>query len=163
MKQNHSGKRITAPDDARITTWGGLLRKMKLDELPQLFNILKGEMVFVGPRPEIPQYINADQFWFLNDVRPGLTDFASILLRDESSILRKIGGLDAYRDLLPLKYTLAEYYIQRKGFLTDFKIVVYTILSIIFPRMINKSLLIPHFKNNLPQLAGFIEKYFSYK
>ena len=159
MKQNHSGKRITAPDDNRITTWGRVLRFLKLDELPQLLNILKGEMVFVGPRPEVPEYVNADQFQFLNNVRPGLSEFASILLRDESRILKEIGGLDAYRELLSLKCTLADYYVQRKGYLTDLKIVVYTVLSIIFPRMINKSFLIPQLNNELPQLAGFIEKH----
>ena len=160
MKQNHSGIRITMPDDNRITTWGRVLRFLKLDELPQLLNILKGEMVFVGPRPEVPEYVNTEQFRFLNDVRPGLSDFASILLRDESRILREIGGLDGYRELLPLKCTLADYYVQRKGYLTDLKIVVYTVLSIIFPRMINRSFLIPQLKNDLPQLDGFIEKHF---
>ena len=159
MKQNHSEKKITAPDDNRITTWGRVLRFLKLDELPQLLNILKGEMVFVGPRPEVPEYVNAEQLQFLNNVRPGLSDFASILLRNESRILRELGGLDGYRELLPLKCALADYYVQRKGYLIDLKIVVYTVLSIIFPRMINKSFLIPQLKNDLPQLAGFIDKY----
>ena len=108
MNHNYSGINITAPDDNRITAWGRVLRFLKLDELPQLLNILKGEMVFVGPRPEVPEYVNAEQFRFLNDIRPGLSDFASILLRDESRILRRIGGLDAYRELLPLKCTLAD-------------------------------------------------------
>jgi lipopolysaccharide/colanic/teichoic acid biosynthesis glycosyltransferase len=116
-------------------------------------------MVFVGPRPEVPEYVNTEQFRFLNIVKPGLSDFASILLRDESRILREIGGLDAYRELLSLKCTLADYYVQRKGYLTDLTIVIYTVLSIIFPRMINKSFLIPLLKNELPQLAGFIEKH----
>ena len=159
MKQNYSGTKITAPVDNRITSWGRVLRFLKLDELPQLLNILKGEMVFVGPRPEVPEYVNAEQFRFLNYVRPGLSDFASILLRNESRVLREIGGLDAYRGLLPLKCTLADYYVQRKGYLIDLKIIVYTVLSIIIPRMINKSFLIPQLKNDLPQLAGFIDKY----
>ena len=60
MKENNTGKRITAPDDNRITTWGRLLRALKLDELPQLINILKGEMAFVGPRPEVPEYVDAE-------------------------------------------------------------------------------------------------------
>ena len=160
MNHNYSGINITAPDDNRITAWGRVLRFLKLDELPQLLNILKGEMVFVGPRPEVPEYVDAEQFRFLNDVRPGLSGFASILLRDESRILREIGGLDGYRELLPLKCTLADYYVQRKGYLIDLKIVVYTVLSIIFPRMINSSFLIPQLKNDLPQLDGFIEKHF---
>ncbi|MDP6167406.1 MAG: hypothetical protein QGF54_01685, partial [Candidatus Marinimicrobia bacterium] len=64
-----------------------------------------------------------------------------------------------YRELLSLKCTLADYYVQRKGYLTDLTIVIYTLLSINFPRMINKSFLIPQLKNDLPGLAGFMEKY----
>jgi len=160
MNQSFSCKRITEPDDNRITTWGRILRFLKLDEMPQLLNIIKGDMVFVGPRPEVPEYVNAKQFQFLNDVRPGLSDFASILLRDESRILMEIGGKGPYHDLLPLKCALADYYVQRKmGYITDITIIIYTALSIIFPRIINKSFIIPQLKNDLPQWSGFIEKH----
>jgi lipopolysaccharide/colanic/teichoic acid biosynthesis glycosyltransferase len=160
MNRTVSGKRITEPDDNRITTWGRVLRSLKLDEMPQLLNIVKGDMVFVGPRPEVPEYVNTKQFKFLNVIRPGLSDFASILLRDESRILMEIRDQFTYHDLLRLKCDIADYYVQRKmGYITDITIVIYTAFSIIFPQIINKSFIIPQLKNDLPQWSGFIEKH----
>ncbi|MFQ5787290.1 MAG: sugar transferase [Thermodesulfobacteriota bacterium] len=86
-----TGLSITAGDDRRITKIGKFLRKTKIDELPQLFNVLKGDMSFVGPRPEVNKYVDI----FYNDykeilkIRPGITDMASIKYRNESDILGK--------------------------------------------------------------------------
>src|SRR5258705_4928239 len=80
---------VTPKDDRRITPIGAVLRKTKLDELPQLFNVLKGEMGLVGPRPELPKYVDhfRQEFREILTVRPGITDPASILYRDESALL----------------------------------------------------------------------------
>ena len=66
---------------------GRLFRKLKLDEFPQLINVIKGDMRFIGPRPEIPKYVNKDTFAFLNKIKPGLSDYSSIIFRNESDIL----------------------------------------------------------------------------
>ena len=114
IKNDSSWMKITIKNDKRITSWGKVLRFFKLDELPQLLNVVKGEMVFVGPRPEIPEYFNAKQYQFLNDLKPGLSDFASILLRNEDIVLNQINGLDPYRELIPLKCALSNYYLKKK-------------------------------------------------
>ena len=67
----------------QTTKWGRFLRKTKLDELPQFFNVIKGDMRFIGPRPEVPQYVNRDSFSFLNTIKPGLSGYSSILFRNE--------------------------------------------------------------------------------
>ena len=78
------GEKITVTNDSRITSLGNFLRKLKLDELPQLFNILKGEMRFIGPRPEIREYVDTGSFSFLMELKPGLSDYGSILFRNET-------------------------------------------------------------------------------
>ena len=114
IKNDSSWEKITLKNDKRITSWGKVLRFFKVDELPQLLNIVKGEMVFVGPRPEIPDYFDAKQSQFLNDLKPGLSDFASILLRNEDIVLNQINGIDPYRELIPLKCALSNYYLKKK-------------------------------------------------
>ena len=76
------GSVITNFEDKRITKVGKVIRKLKIDELPQLFNIIKGEMRFIGPRPEVPEYINQKDFNFLKMIKPGMSDYASILFRN---------------------------------------------------------------------------------
>ena len=90
MKKDTEGnKQITVGEDSRITKLGNILRKTKLDELPQLINIIKGEMSFVGPRPEVPKYVAlyTDEQKEVLKVRAGITDYASIYFSDESEIL----------------------------------------------------------------------------
>ena len=89
---NNVGDLITSADDKRITRWGKFLRNTKIDELPQLINIVKGDMRFIGPRPEVLKFFNKNDFNFLMVVKPGISDFSSIILRDESKILNAIGG-----------------------------------------------------------------------
>ena len=134
MQPNDGKEPITKPDDNRITFWGIILRRFKLDELPQLVNIVKGEMRFIGPRPEVKEYVNENDFLFLNKIKPGLTDFSSILLRDEELILEKAGGVEAYSDLLKLKVELGQLYAQHKRFWLDLQLVVLTMVSIVFPQ-----------------------------
>jgi lipopolysaccharide/colanic/teichoic acid biosynthesis glycosyltransferase len=120
--------------DARITKVGYFLRKYKLDELPQLINILKGEMSFVGPRPEVRQFIDLldkDQLEMLN-VRPGLTDFASLKYVNESEILKESDDPERkyIEDILPEKVRLGIDYIKKSNLYLDIKLVFMTIYQI---------------------------------
>jgi lipopolysaccharide/colanic/teichoic acid biosynthesis glycosyltransferase len=117
--------------DSRITKPGKWLRKRKLDELPQLINILKGEMSFVGPRPEVRKYVNLynpEQKMVLS-VRPGLTDYASLVYINESEVLASHGNPEkAYTEkIMQEKLALNLKYLQEKGLLTDVKIIVKTL------------------------------------
>ncbi len=88
-----TGPSITVEGDARVTKLGRALRKMKVDELPQLINVLKGDMSLVGPRPEVWKYVNhfISDFREVLKVRPGITDYASIVYHDEEEVLRRLG------------------------------------------------------------------------
>jgi len=156
---NNSGNLITKINDNRITFLGKFLRKSKLDELPQLLNILKGEMRFVGPRPEVLKYFREEDFQFLKNIKPGISDYASIILRNEDKILRKIGGENPYLKLLPVKLSLANYYSKNKSFFLDLKIVVLTVIAIFFPNISTKIFLIPQIKTDIPELESFINNY----
>ena len=121
--------------DSRITFAGKYLRKPKLDELPQLLNILKGEMSFVGPRPEVRKYVdlyNKEQRQVLS-VRPGLTDYASIEYVNENEILAKYPDPEkAYIEIImPAKLELNKKYIKEKSLLIDLKIILRTIGKVI--------------------------------
>ena len=120
--------------DKRITRVGYFLRKYKLDELPQLFNVLKGEMSFVGPRPEVRQYVdmyNAEQREVLT-VKPGITDYASIEYSNENEILAKSQNPEQtyINEIMPHKLKLNLKYINEQGFGTDVKIIVRTIAKV---------------------------------
>ena len=118
----------------KTSKWGLFLRKAKLDELPQLFNIIKGDMRFIGPRPEIPQYVNPETFDFLKKIKPGLSGYSSILFRNEAEILSMIDQEDPYDDILKIKIALDKYYLGKKGFFEDLKLVFLTIFSLIIPK-----------------------------
>jgi lipopolysaccharide/colanic/teichoic acid biosynthesis glycosyltransferase len=112
------------------------------DELPQLFNVLQGEMSLVGPRPEAPDlmlHYSRSQRAVMVSVRPGMTDYASVLLRDESELLaRAPDPARFYRErIMPLKCELCARYVNDMGPLTDMRIVLATIWSIVFPRALN--------------------------
>ena len=128
------GGQLTAGRDPRITGIGHLLRKTKLDELPQLWNVLKGEMSFVGPRPEVPRYVEIyrDDYEQLLTVRPGITDLASLKYRHEAEILGRADDPEsAYRnEILPDKIRLAKEYIDRSSFWFDIRLIFKTLLQI---------------------------------
>ncbi len=137
MNQNaeNSGPSITTKGDVRITRSGAFIRKYKLDELPQLLNVLGGTMSLVGPRPEVPFYMNqysSEQRKIILSVRPGMTDYAAIELRDEESILASYpDSRKAYVEvLMPRKFALYEKYILNHGFVVDLCIIGRTILAI---------------------------------
>jgi len=120
----------------RVTGVGKILRKSKLDELPQLLNVLLGEMAFVGPRPEVQPYIELypERWSKVLAVRPGITDPASIKYRNEEEILATATDPEKeYREvLLPRKLDLYEQYIREVSLITDIKLVVQTILAVVF-------------------------------
>lgn len=127
------GKQITVGNDNRITKIGKFLRKYKLDELPQLFNVLKGDMSLVGPRPEVPKYVelyNDEEKKVLN-VKPGITDFASIEYRDENEILGKVENPEEYyiNVIMKHKLTLNLKYINNNNIFIDIKIILQTLLK----------------------------------
>lgn len=121
--------------DARITRVGAFLRRFKIDEVPQFFNILKGEMSIVGPRPEVRKYVDMytpEQMRVLS-VRPGLTDYASIRYVNENEILAASSDPERtyIEDIMPDKLNLNLKYIDEQSFWTDVKIILQTIIAII--------------------------------
>jgi len=129
------GGPTSSADDPRITRVGSFLRRYKLDELPQLINVLKGEMSLVGPRPEVVQEVllYTDEEKRLLEVRPGITDWASIRFRNEGEILR--GSDDphqTYREKIrPEKIRLGLEYVRCHSFMTDCKIILRTLKAIV--------------------------------
>ena len=131
MRAGAPGPVITFGGDARITRLGAWLRRTKLDELPQLWNVLRGEMSLVGPRPEVPDYValyTAAQRAALL-VRPGLTDPASIAWADEAARLARFAEPDrAYADVvLPQKLALSLTYLERRTVWSDLAVVMRTV------------------------------------
>jgi lipopolysaccharide/colanic/teichoic acid biosynthesis glycosyltransferase len=124
-----SGPAVTASDDPRVTKVGRLLRRTKADELPQLLNVLKGEMTLVGPRPEHPQYVEhytPDQRRLLA-VRPGMTGPAALAFIDEEDQLRGDQPEATYlKDVLPRKLELEMQYVDRATFGSDLRILLQT-------------------------------------
>ena len=123
---------ITVSGDARITRWGRFLRRFKLDELPQLFCVLRGTMSFVGPRPDVPGYwdrIQPDDRWLL-DLRPGITGPASLVFRDEESLLAGQKDPISFNDsvLFPQKVRLTRRYADELGLFSDLKWILWTCL-----------------------------------
>jgi lipopolysaccharide/colanic/teichoic acid biosynthesis glycosyltransferase len=121
--------------DVRITRFGHFLRKYKLDELPQLINILKGDMSFVGPRPEVSKYValyNNVQMRILT-VKPGLTDWASIDYIDESKLLAQSKNPETFyiEHIIPLKVAQNLRYIDNNNLWIDIKIILLTLKSIL--------------------------------
>ena len=158
MKIN-SGTLITKNNDTRVTFLGKIIRSTKIDELPQLFNIIKGDMRFIGPRPEVAEFFDKKKFKFLKNIKPGLSDYSSILFRNETKVLNEIGGDNPYEVLIPHKLALANYYAKRKNFILDFKLVMLTLLSIVSPKIVISAFLGPELFKELPLIKDFCNKY----
>ena len=127
------GRQITVGADNRITKVGGFLRKYKLDELPQLFNVFKGDMSLVGPRPEVPRYVKLyteEQRKVLN-VKPGITDLASIRYRDENELLGQAENPDEFyiNTIMPDELALNLEYINKSNVFYDIYIIIETIIK----------------------------------
>ena len=126
----------------QVSRWGKFLRKTKLDELPQLLNVIKGDMRFIGPRPEIPEYVDRNTFSFLKQIKPGLSGYSSIIFRNESDILSMIDSVDPYKEILNIKLALDNYYVTKKSFFQDLKLVIITIFSLFTPKRMGHYLFI---------------------
>jgi len=136
MVSGGSGPAVTAGDDARITRVGRILRRTKLDELPELWNVLIGDMSLVGPRPEAPRYVSAEEKRWerVLAVRPGLTDPTTLSLLDEESLLAAVDGNreEFYlRELLPKKLDGCIAYLDRRSWRTDIGVIIDTLLALL--------------------------------
>jgi lipopolysaccharide/colanic/teichoic acid biosynthesis glycosyltransferase len=126
---------ITVKGDPRITPIGRILRKSKLDELPQLINVLLGNMSLVGPRPELPEFVekySPADFAIVLSVRPGLTDFASIRFRNENELLaRQVDPVAYYENvIMPAKLRYYRFYVRRAGVRLDLYILMSTFVAL---------------------------------
>lgn len=129
------GLQITSAGDPRITKIGRFLRKTKIDELPQIINVIKGDMSVVGPRPEVLKYVEMfkDDYKYILKVKPGITDYAAIEFRDEECVLKKFKNPeDGYiKKVLPLKINLYKRYIKERSLFTDMKLIFLTLWKIV--------------------------------
>lgn len=135
MRSGTAGAPITKGGDPRVTGVGRFLRRTKLDELPQLLNVLRGEMSLVGPRPEVPRYVEEFRrdYEEILSVRPGLTDYAAIEFRDEEAVLASYPDPEEgyVREVLPAKIALYRRYLREMGLATDLRILWKTALRIL--------------------------------
>lgn len=131
MSPEGGGSTVSVAGDARITPLGAKLRRYKLDELPQLWNVLRGDMSFVGPRPDVPGYADQlqgeDREMLL--LRPGITGPASLKYRNEEEILASVPDPERYNDevIFPDKVRINRYYLHHYSFWTDLRIIVATL------------------------------------
>lgn len=135
VRSETSGLLTLGNNDTRITKVGYILRRYKLDEFPQLFNILKGDMSFVGPRPELRYYVN---FYSEDDmkifaVRPGITGLASLKYRNEVELLEAADNPEQYfiHTIMPDKLRYNKTYIKQQSFLLDIKLILQTIITVV--------------------------------
>lgn len=133
MTVGHSGSSVSVAGENRITPFGAKLRKYKLDELPELWNVLIGDMSFVGPRPDVPGYADklAGEDRKILLLKPGITGPASIKYRNEEELLAQQADPIKYNDevIFPDKVRINLYYLEHWSFLTDLKLIVYTIIG----------------------------------
>lgn len=141
MTVNHDGSSVSVAGESRITPLGAKLRKYKLDELPELWNVLIGDMSFVGPRPDVPGYADllVGEDREVLKLRPGITGPATLKYRDEEEILARVAseGIDGYTDpvkyndevIFPDKVRLNRYYLHHYSFWLDIKMIVATVLG----------------------------------
>lgn len=129
------GRQITTDGDSRITKVGKFIRKTKIDELPQLFNVLSGKMSFVGPRPEVPRYVElyTEEQRKVLTVKPGITDLASIEYRNENDLLKEAEDSDRkyIEEIMPAKLELNLKYIEKAGFFYDIGLIFKTVFKVI--------------------------------
>ena len=140
MKTNESNIQITALNDQRITDLGKMLRKFKLDELTQLFNVLNGDIVFVGYRPEVPKYLDKNNKLFNKVVsyKPGITSPVTLEFRNEEELIENCKYDKEYfykKVILPYKLHYAAKYNEQRTIIKDFVVIIKTILVSIFPKL----------------------------
>ena len=135
MRSGSEGLPLTVGRDPRVTGFGRLLRRTKVDELPQLWNVLRGDMALVGPRPEVPEYVDPEDLLWKEvlAVRPGITDPISLTLRDEETLLAGQRDAEIYyrQTLLPRKLRECAAYLQRRTWRTDLQVLVRTVWELL--------------------------------
>jgi len=136
MRVNNSGALVTSAGDDRITPVGKVLRKTKLDELPQLIDVLVGDMSVVGPRPEVPRYVAEwppDAKAEILSVRPGISDPASVAFRNEQDVLAASDDPERTYlvEILPKKVAMYRDYVANRSFLGDLKVILDTLVEIV--------------------------------
>ncbi len=134
MSNNQGGTTTTVLGDERITSFGAILRKFKLDELPELWNVLKGDMSFVGPRPDLPEFtnrLNSEQKLILN-LRPGITGPASLKYSNEEELLSRVNNPRKHTDdiIWPDKVAINLDYYYNRSFFRDIEIIFRTLFRI---------------------------------
>ena len=141
---DREGLQVTSASDPRLTRVGRLLRKLKLDEMPQLLNVLKGEMSLVGPRPEVPKYVKlyTDEQKKILTVKPGMTDPATVYFRNEEELLAQADDKESFyvNEVMPVKMRLYLRYIENRSLLYDIKLIFLEILALILPQAIFRRL-----------------------
>ena len=143
MKMAPDGPQVTTRGDDRITRIGRILRRTKVDELPELWNVLKGDMSLVGPRPEVPRYVDLedDRWRLVLQSRPGITDPVTVRLRNEETLLADVKGdrEDFYiRRLQPFKLQGYIEYLQRRSWWTDLSVLCRTVVVVVWPSQSSK-------------------------
>jgi lipopolysaccharide/colanic/teichoic acid biosynthesis glycosyltransferase len=151
MRESVAGPSVTTAGDARVTPVGRFLRKYKLDELPQFINVLRGDMSLIGPRPEVPDYVQFDDpLWkTVLSARPGITDVASLAFRDEEQLLRSVPDADGYYRtvLLPAKLRLNSLYLRSRSMGKDLRLLWMTALYSLMPGTFNRSRVLSVLRN----------------
>lgn len=140
MRAANSGLKVTSAGDSRVTAVGRWLRKTKFDELPQLWNVFRGDMSLVGPRPEVPEYVDLkNPLWReILSVRPGITDPVTLRLRNEEHLLAAVEDKEAFyvEILQPFKLRGYAWFVRNKSWKTDIRIICRTIKAIAFPQTV---------------------------
>ena len=139
MREGASGRALTMDDDDRFTRIGPWLAKFKLDEVPQLWHVVRGEMSLVGPRPEDPSFVerHGSAYDHILSVRPGITGLSQLAFAEESRILDDDDPLGHYVDrLLPQKVNLDRLYASQRTLLLDIKILTWTVAAVILRRQV---------------------------
>jgi diguanylate cyclase (GGDEF)-like protein len=159
-KESYEGPKVTAENDPRIMPLGRILRQTKINELPQLWNVLIGDMSLVGPRPEDPTIAEGWPKAFYNEVlsvRPGITSPASVVYRNEEDLLQSSSLMDSYLwDILPSKLRLDQIYVRNRNVLTDLDVIFWTLVALL-PRL--KSFSVPEHLLYWGPLARFVYHY----
>jgi lipopolysaccharide/colanic/teichoic acid biosynthesis glycosyltransferase len=161
--QSYDGPPVTAEDDGRVTSFGRWLRDTKLNELPQLWNVLRGDMSIVGPRPEDPEIAKTWPAGLREEilsVRPGITSPASIIYRDEEKLLKSANVMDDYlQKILPDKLRLDRLYVRNCSFISDLDIIFMT-FTVLLPQLRRDPIPTEKFYNGA--LFRFVQRYFSW-
>ena len=133
----NNGPELTGYNDKRITGIGKILRKFKLDELPQLINIIRGEIAFIGPRPESVYIVNSHKkyFTYLNTIKPGITDINSIIFKNESNIFKTNDTNKYVEEILPIKYRLALFTSNNQTIFNKIILFLLSILAVIYHKL----------------------------